>query len=57
MDSSAFSAWRKRVGLTQEELAERWARVTLVSETEVAIAEADKTAAAEREGPRSGAIT
>ena len=28
MDSSAFSAWRKRVGLTQQELAERWARVT-----------------------------
>jgi DNA-binding XRE family transcriptional regulator len=28
MDSNGFAAWRKRVGITQEELAERWARVT-----------------------------
>ncbi len=28
MDASAFSAWRRRMGITQEELAERWARVT-----------------------------
>jgi DNA-binding XRE family transcriptional regulator len=28
LDSNEFAAWRKRVGITQEELAERWARVT-----------------------------
>jgi DNA-binding XRE family transcriptional regulator len=28
MESNEFAAWRKRVGITQEELAERWARVT-----------------------------
>jgi DNA-binding XRE family transcriptional regulator len=28
MDASEFSAWRKRAGITQEELADRWARVT-----------------------------
>src|ERR1700722_725249 len=28
MDANEFSAWRKRAGITQEELADRWARVT-----------------------------
>lgn len=28
MNSTEFAAWRKRVGITQEELAERWAGVT-----------------------------
>jgi hypothetical protein len=28
MNFSDFAAWRRRVGITQEELAERWARVT-----------------------------
>jgi hypothetical protein len=28
MDAAEFSTWRKRVGITQEELAERWAGVT-----------------------------
>jgi len=28
MKASDFAAWRRRAGITQEELAERWARVT-----------------------------